>query len=156
VNPFGCAPAAPLTAAIVERREIDRATLSKGFVRLKESFDFVAVEGVGGWKVPITTDYFTSDLAAEFRLPVLLIAQNRLGCLNHVFLTLLGIEGVGECGSYLEPSLARAGDRHDDKCRNSPALHPASNSRAVRSGRPGDGVVVGSDVAGNRPIFVRG
>jgi dethiobiotin synthetase len=96
VNPVWLrTPAAPLTAAIVERREIDRAALSKGFVRLKERFDFVAVEGVGGWKVPITTDYFTSDLAAEFRLPVLLIAHNRLGCLNHVFLTLLGIEGVG-------------------------------------------------------------
>jgi len=88
-------PAAPLTASIAEGCEIDCAALGSGFVRLKERFDFVAVEGVGGWKVPITPNYFTSDLAAELRLPVLLIARNRLGCLNHVFLTLLGIEVSG-------------------------------------------------------------
>jgi dethiobiotin synthetase len=47
-------PAAPLTAATMEHREIDRNALPDVFVRLKERFDFVAVEGVGGWKVPIT------------------------------------------------------------------------------------------------------
>jgi dethiobiotin synthetase len=108
VNPVWLrTPAAPLTASIAEGREIDRAALGSGFVRLKERFDFVAVEGVGGWKVPITTDYFTSDLAAELRLPVVLIARNRLGCLNHVFLTLQGIEGAGmKCAGIVLNDLA--------------------------------------------------
>ncbi|MEO6970110.1 MAG: dethiobiotin synthase [Chthoniobacterales bacterium] len=88
-------PAAPLTAATLEHREIDRAALGDGFVRLEERFDFVAVEGVGGWIVPITTDYYTCDLAAELRLPVIVIARNRLGCLNHVFLTLRSVEAAG-------------------------------------------------------------
>ena len=87
-------PAAPLTAATLEHREIDRTALRDGFVRLKERFDFVAVEGVGGWIVPITTDYYTCDLAVELRLPVLIIARNRLGCLNHVFLTVRSVEAV--------------------------------------------------------------
>jgi dethiobiotin synthetase len=43
----------------------------------------VVVEGAGGWLVPIRADYFVSDLAAEMKLPVLVVAQNRLGCLNH-------------------------------------------------------------------------
>ena len=95
VNPVWLrTPAAPLTATTVEHRAIDRDTLLDGFVRLKERFDFVAVEGMGGWKVPITTDYFTSDLAAELGRPVIIIARNRLGCLNHVFLTVQGIEAA--------------------------------------------------------------
>ena len=87
-------PAAPLTAATVEDREIDRLALRDGFARLQERFDFVAVEGVGGWVVPITTDYFTSDFAAQLRLPVVIIARNRLGCLNHVFLTIRSVEAA--------------------------------------------------------------
>jgi dethiobiotin synthetase len=96
VNPVWLrTPAAPLTAATVEHREIDLAELRVGFVRLNERFEFVAVEGVGGWMVPITTDYFTNDLAADLRLPVIIVAHNRLGCLNHVLLTVRSIDSVG-------------------------------------------------------------
>ena len=53
VNPVWLrTPAAPLTAATVEQREIDLQALRDRFVRLTERFDFVAVEGVGGWIVP--------------------------------------------------------------------------------------------------------
>ncbi len=96
VNPVWLqTPAAPLTGAIVEKREIDLPSLREGFARLAERFDFVAVEGVGGWIVPIKPDYFTSDLAAQLRLPVIVVARNRLGCINHVLLTVRGIEGAG-------------------------------------------------------------
>jgi dethiobiotin synthetase len=47
-------PAAPLTAALADEREIDWPSLREGFVRLGGRFDFVAVEGGGGWMVPIT------------------------------------------------------------------------------------------------------
>jgi dethiobiotin synthetase len=46
---------------------------------------------VGGWLVPIRQNYFVSDLAAEMKLPVLVVAQNRLGCLNHTLLTIRGV-----------------------------------------------------------------
>jgi dethiobiotin synthetase len=49
------------------------------------------VEGVGGWLVPIRSDYFVSDLAVEMKLPVLVVAQNRLGCLNHTALTVRSV-----------------------------------------------------------------
>jgi dethiobiotin synthetase len=41
------------------------------------------VEAVGGWLVPIRPDYFVADLAVDMKLSVLVVAQNRLGCLNH-------------------------------------------------------------------------
>lgn len=87
-------PAAPLTAARAEKRVIDLPLLREGFVRLETRVDFVAVEGVGGWMVPITPDYFSSHLAAELVLPVVVVAQNRLGCLNHVLLTVRALEAA--------------------------------------------------------------
>src|SRR5205085_2601947 len=47
------------------------------------------------WRVPITRDYFVSDLAAEFEFPVAVVVANRLGALNH---TLLTIESIRACG----------------------------------------------------------
>jgi len=44
-----------------------------------------------GALVPIRRDYFVSDLAAALKLPVLIVAQNRLGCLNHTALTVRSV-----------------------------------------------------------------
>jgi dethiobiotin synthetase len=96
VNPVWLqTPAAPLTAALFEKREIDLVALRDGFVRLNERFDFVAIEGVGGWMVPITSDYFTSDLAAELGKAVIVVVLNRLGCLNHALLTTRSVAAAG-------------------------------------------------------------
>jgi dethiobiotin synthetase len=80
-------PAAPLVASRIEQVEIDIALILAAFAVLKKRVDQVLVEGVGGWLVPIRPDYFISDLAVEMELPVLVIAQNRLGSLNHTALT---------------------------------------------------------------------
>lgn len=112
VNPVWLqTPAAPLTAALAEKRTIDLAALREGFVRLKKCCDFVVVEGVGGWIVPITTDYFSSDLAHDLQLPVIIVAHNRLGCLNHIFLTLRSIEATGlKCTGIVLNDLGAAAD----------------------------------------------
>ena len=90
-----------MTAATLERRTIDLAVLRDGFRRLRERFEFVAVEGVGGWMVPITTEYFSSDLAADLQLPVIVVAHHRLGCLNHILLTVRSIQSAGlRCARY--------------------------------------------------------
>jgi dethiobiotin synthetase len=96
VNPVWLqTPAAPLTAATEEKRAIDLPSLREGFVRLSARMEVVVVEGVGGWIVPITDTYFSSDLAADLRLPIIVVAHNRLGCLNHIFLTIRAIETAG-------------------------------------------------------------
>ena len=45
--------------------------------------------------VPIRSDYFVRDLAIEMRLPVLVVAKNRLGCLNHTLLTVRSVQAAG-------------------------------------------------------------
>jgi len=96
INPLWLkTPAAPLTAAQVEEVEIDIDLLLAALRALQQRVHYVFVEGVGGWLVPIRADYFISDLAAEMGFPVLVVAQNRLGCLNHTMLTVRSIANQG-------------------------------------------------------------
>lgn len=96
INPIWLkTPAAPLAAALVEQVDIDLKRILNAMVDLAGRFDCVLVEGVGGWLVPIRADYFVSDLAKEMNLPVLVVAQNRLGCLNHSVLTVRSVREHG-------------------------------------------------------------
>ena len=96
INPLWLkTPAAPLTAALMENVAVDRARLAAAFGSLRARVPLVLVEGVGGWLVPIAEGYFVQDLAADLGLPVLVVAQNRLGCLNHTLLTLQSIAARG-------------------------------------------------------------
>ena len=84
-------PATPLSASLIEQVVIDEQRLIDALRTLEDRFDFVLVEGVGGWLVPIRRDFFVSDLAAQMKLPVMVVAQNRLGCLNHATLTVRSV-----------------------------------------------------------------
>jgi dethiobiotin synthetase len=84
-------PLAPLAAALAEKIEIDIGVILNAFVLLQKRVDQVLVEGVGGWMVPIRANYYVADLAVEMKLPVLVVAQNRLGCLNHTALTVQSV-----------------------------------------------------------------
>ena len=88
-------PAAPWPAAMEEGVTIETSRLLAGLADLQERFDFVLVEGVGGWLVPIGPQYFVSDLAVEMKLPVMVVAMNRLGCLNHTLLTVRSVIAHG-------------------------------------------------------------
>jgi len=88
-------PAAPLVGSLTEGVNIDIERILAAFRALQNRVEHVLVEGVGGWLVPIRSDYFVSDLAVEMALPVLVAAQNRLGCLNHTALTVRSIAAHG-------------------------------------------------------------
>jgi dethiobiotin synthetase len=88
-------PAAPFTAAAIENFAFKPELLVEAFRVLAGKVEQVFVEGVGGWRVPITAKFYVSDLAAALGLPVLVVAQNKLGCLNHTFLTVESIRRSG-------------------------------------------------------------
>jgi len=95
VNPIWLkTPAAPIVGTLMEKVTIDIEQILAAFHVLQERVEHVVVEGTGGWLVPIRSDYFVSDLAAAMKLPVLVVAQNRLGCLNHAALT---VRSVAAC-----------------------------------------------------------
>lgn len=84
-------PASPHLAGRREKIRIRIDRIKKGFDDLTGHFDFVIVEGTGGLLVPLNERTLSIDLVKELRLPVLLVAANRLGCVNH---TLLSIEAL--------------------------------------------------------------
>ena len=92
VNPVWLkTPAAPIVGSLTEEVNIDIGQILAAFRALQDRVSHVIVEGVGGWLVPIRPDYFVADLVVEMGLPVLVVAQNRLGCLNHTALTVRSI-----------------------------------------------------------------
>jgi dethiobiotin synthetase len=96
INPVHLkAPLAPYVAGMLENRVVDPAELLAGYQKLAEKHASVLVEGVGGWEVPIAANYRVSDLAADLKLPVVLVAGNRLGVLNHTLLTVEAIRAKG-------------------------------------------------------------
>ena len=83
------APLAPAVAARLEGRVIDSNLLVSGIDRWIGHAETVIVEGAGGLLCPLSDSLTVADLAKEFASPMILVAANRLGVINH---TLLSIE----------------------------------------------------------------
>ena len=82
---------APHIAAALEGRVIKRSELLQAAQALAGRCDWLVVEGVGGFRVPLGADWDSADLAVDLGLPVVLVVGLRLGCLSH---TLLSAEAV--------------------------------------------------------------
>lgn len=96
VNPYCFAPAiAPHIAAAEAGVDIDFARIAGTVASARQAADFVVVEGAGGFCVPFGLDRNGADLAAQLRLPVILVVGMRLGCLNHALLTAEAIAARG-------------------------------------------------------------
>ena len=88
INPYAFEPAiAPHIAAEEARIGIDLHCILAAFEKLSRIADFTVVEGVGGWRVPLSKTLGIRDLAAALGLPVILVAGVRLGGINHALLT---------------------------------------------------------------------
>lgn len=96
VNPvYLNTPVAPYVAGLLENQIVDPARLLEGYQKLAAAHECVVVEGAGGWEVPLAASYRISDLASDLGLPVLVVAANRLGALNHILLTIDAIRAKG-------------------------------------------------------------
>lgn len=106
-------PLAPSMAAARASVEIDIAQIQSRYREISEKNDITLVEGAGGLLVPILPSYTYADLAKVLKLPVIVVAANRLGVINHLLLTLehASCRGLFVLGYVLnrteaEPSLA--------------------------------------------------
>ncbi len=93
INPAWLAePVAPLSAGYLGNTQtVEVGAIMNAFLRLREKFPCVVVEGAGGWLVPLTRQQTMEDLARALGLPVILVVRNRLGALNHALLTLRAV-----------------------------------------------------------------
>jgi dethiobiotin synthetase len=113
-------PAAPHIAAELERVNIDVAHIRTCYDQVKAQADAVVVEGVGGFRVPLSDKVDTADLAQQLGLPVIMVVGLRLGCLSHAFLTAeaiaaRGLKLVGWVANMIDPAM----------------LHPQGNIEAL-------------------------
>ena len=111
-------PASPHLAAAREGRRVDPAVIEAAYRRIERSHDTVLVEGAGGFLVPLSEDLLTGDLVARIGLPVLVVAANRLGCVNDALLTVEAVRrrGVPLLGLVFN-RLPGEGGRRGRRCR---------------------------------------
>ncbi len=81
-------PLAPSIAAARAESRIEIDHLLDVYREISSKYDVTLVEGAGGLMVPILPSYTFCDFARVCDLPILVIAANRLGAINHLLLTL--------------------------------------------------------------------
>jgi dethiobiotin synthetase len=81
------APLAPAVAARLEGVVVDVDRIAALIERRTRDVDVLVVEGAGGLLVPLAGATTYLDLAVRLRLPLLVVAANRLGTVNHCALT---------------------------------------------------------------------
>ena len=114
VNPYALPEAiAPHLAARHAGVEIRLDPITDAFAALSTNYDFVVVEGVGGWMVPLSDSLMQADLVRALKLPAILVVGLRLGCLNHAQLSARAIAAdgcalVGWIGNRVDPAMACA------------------------------------------------
>ena len=119
VNPVALRePLSPHLAARHEGVTIALPSLRQAFDTLAGRYDTVVVEGVGGWRVPLSMDLFASDIAKAWSLPVVLVVGLRLGCLSHALLTAEAIVAdgcrlAGWIGNRIDPHMDAAEENID-------------------------------------------
>ncbi len=82
------APLAPHLAARAEGKQLDRKLLRDGLDYWLACSDIVLIEGAGGLLSPLSDSDYVADLARDFGLPLIIVARNALGTINHTLLTL--------------------------------------------------------------------
>jgi len=81
-------PASPERAAAAERLDpLDLGVIAAAWDQARRAADFVVVEGAGGLLVPINATATMADVASRLGLPVLVVARDELGTVNHTLLT---------------------------------------------------------------------
>jgi dethiobiotin synthetase len=74
---------------------MDSSHIKTCFDQVSAQAQAVIVEGVGGFKVPLTDNYDTADMAQQLGLPVILVVGLRLGCISQALLTVEAIQARG-------------------------------------------------------------
>ena len=83
------APLAPHLAAREEGKQFDADLLRTGIEYWQARSDVILVEGAGGLMSPLGDEEYVADLACELGFPLVVVARNALGTINHTLQTLI-------------------------------------------------------------------
>ena len=93
INPVHfTASLSPYAASILESRPFPWGILREKMKKLTENYPGpFLIEGAGGWRVPLDSSLGIREWAQELALPVIVVARNSLGTINHTLLTVESI-----------------------------------------------------------------
>jgi dethiobiotin synthetase len=93
-------PVAPHIAAGLNKKTIDVDKIVECYKQITMDCERIVVEGVGGWRVPVSPEVSTVDLVRRLNLPVIIVVGIKLGCINHALLSAEAImaDGMRLCG----------------------------------------------------------
>ena len=90
INPYSFElPIAPHIS--FKSNEIDIHLIKKYLRSFENKMDYLFIEGVGGYAVPLTETFTTADLVENLDIQVILVVGMKLGCINHALLTVESI-----------------------------------------------------------------
>jgi dethiobiotin synthetase len=121
VNPIRLKePISPHLAARREGRRIDLRVIDRAYRELARRHDVVIVEGAGGLLVPIRDGFTMADLAKRLGLPLLIVARDALGTINHTTLTVeaaraRGLKVLGVVVNRMKPGRPDLAERLNPK-----------------------------------------
>lgn len=80
---------APHIAANLNNKQIDLNQLEKFVVEnYSKNYDILMIEGAGGLLTPYSNKITQLDLIKKLNIPVLLVSNIQVGCINHTLLTI--------------------------------------------------------------------
>lgn len=82
----------PVRAARMENCQLSLQSLKRQCYEDLNSDSFLYIEGAGGFYSPLVEDGLNADLASNLKLPIVLVAANRLGCISQILLCCEAIE----------------------------------------------------------------
>ncbi len=80
-------PTSPDIAAARMGSEVELSVIDVAYQKCRAAAEIVLVEGIGGWRVPLSGTLQTVDLVRYLNLPVILVCGIRLGGINHALLS---------------------------------------------------------------------
>ena len=93
ICPYRFEPAiSPQRAARLVNKPISVEETKQACLSNVNETDCLVVEGAGGFYSPLCEDGLNADIAEALQFPVLLIANDKLGCINHILLTIEAIQ----------------------------------------------------------------
>ncbi|MGD9209632.1 MAG: dethiobiotin synthase, partial [Desulfobacteraceae bacterium] len=84
-------PKAPWLAGINANQNIEPDQLFDRINTVRNKKSALVIEGAGGLMVPITADFLMLDLMARLAMPVVLVARDNLGTINHTLLSIAAL-----------------------------------------------------------------
>ncbi len=106
-------PVAPHIAAREDGVTIELSRIQRAYAELCAVAEFVVVEGVGGFRVPLGSGLDTAHLAQALGLPLVLVVGIRLGCISHALLATeaivaRGLRLAGWVANRVDPRMMKA------------------------------------------------